>query len=216
MSIVCVFSSIRLYASDAISSPGTTAIFSPLRTQSHAWLSMWWNCHTNSRARLCMRSGGGKSLSELEIASLLSVNVFRSESRNIEQQMASTYRKASHIHMRTAFRLPSYSRKIQTYYLLFNSFTLYDSRQPENSFESSHLILSYAFNTFAIMRHICVIQRYVLRARRHICVTLLITHIRVHVDYQLFIYQLLYLLNDYSYMCFILHVCTRKYVRYIT
>jgi len=34
----------------------------PLRTQSRARLSMWRNRHTISRARLCVRSGGGKSL----------------------------------------------------------------------------------------------------------------------------------------------------------
>jgi len=56
----------------------------------------------------------------------------------------------------------------------------------------------------------CVTQRFVLTARRHIGVTLLITHMCVQVDYQLSViidysyYQLLLSIAvDCPYMCFI-------------
>jgi len=47
-----------------------------------------------------------------------------------------------------------FCRRVQTYYFLSYSLTsIIDNPRP---FESSNLILSYAFNTFATMRHICV------------------------------------------------------------
>jgi len=88
-------------------------------------------------------------------------------------------RKANHVRMCTAFRLPSYNRRIQTYYLLSYSLTSCDC--CPRAFESLNLILLYAFNTFVIMRYICVTQRFFSLARRHIYVTFL-THIRVQVD----------------------------------
>jgi len=52
-------------------------------------------------------------------------------------------------------------------------------------------------------RHICVTQRFVSRARRHICVTLSITYICVQIDYQLFVHRcwlhMLSIIVDYLY-----------------
>jgi len=122
--------------------------------------------------------------------------------------------KASHVRVSTVFWLPSYSRRVQTYYLLFYFFTSCDCW----IFESLILILSYAFDTFATMRHICVTLRFVSLARRHICVTLLIIHICVQVDYQLFIYQLLiiHIINWCWLFIYVFYMCTSKYVQHIT
>jgi len=56
-------------------------------------------------------------------------------------------------------------------------------------------------STFATTRHICVTQCSF--QERHICMTLLITHICVQVDYQLFVHQLL----------LITHICATYYIK---
>jgi len=50
---------------------------------------------------------------------------------------------------------------------------------------------------------------------RHICVTLLINHICVQVDYQLFVHQLLliiYIINCCWLPIYVFYMCTSEYV----
>jgi len=115
------------------------------------------------------------------------------EPRNIEQRMMGEHaheKRTTYVWARRfGLRTEEYRRTI-----FFSTPSRRTIVNSPRAFESSNLILLYAFNMFATMRHICV--------------TLLITHIRVQVNYQLFIYQLLiiHIINcnvDYSYMCFI-------------
>jgi len=103
-------------------------------------------------------------------------SIFRCEPRNIEQRMVGEHahqRRATYVCARRFAIFIQYKKStdVLSSFLLTHAIRLLTVRKPSN------LILSYAFNTFATMRHICV--------------TLLIIHIRVQVDYQLFIYQLL-------------------------
>jgi len=78
------------------------------------------------------------------------------------------------------------------------------------------------FNTFATTCHICVTQRLVSRVRRHICVTLLITHTCVQVDYQLLLnccwllILLIVIINCWWLSIYVFYMCTNEDVRRIT